>query len=70
MFSLMNYRYKNEIPVAVKIVPPSRTYAVSIEHKEKFQNEVMFLSSVKHDNIVKVKRKRKRTILEFSVLTL
>lgn len=56
----MVYRLKNEVPVAVKIVGPSRTTAVSVEDKEKFQKEVLLLSTMKHNNIVKVKMKKKK----------
>ncbi|ESQ45462.1 hypothetical protein EUTSA_v10011053mg [Eutrema salsugineum] len=45
--------FKSFIPVAVKIVQPSRTAAVSRQHKEKFQEEVLFLSKIHHNNIVK-----------------
>ncbi|EOA26236.1 hypothetical protein CARUB_v100186521mg, partial [Capsella rubella] len=40
-------------PVAVKIVEPSRTSALGIQHKQQFQKEVMLLSSLNHKNIVK-----------------
>ncbi|CAH8318842.1 unnamed protein product [Eruca vesicaria subsp. sativa] len=45
--------YQTLVPVAVKVMQPSRTSAVSIQHKEKFQKEVMYLSRIKHDSIVK-----------------
>ncbi|CAN8268190.1 unnamed protein product [Cochlearia groenlandica] len=45
--------FKNLFPVAVKVIQPSRTEAVSIKHKEQFQKEVMLLSMMNHDNVVK-----------------
>ncbi|KAL0714048.1 hypothetical protein Bca4012_021026 [Brassica carinata] len=45
--------YQTLVPVAVKVMQPSRTAAVSIQQKEKFQREVMYLSMIKHDSIVK-----------------
>ncbi|KAF8098441.1 hypothetical protein N665_0266s0009 [Sinapis alba] len=45
--------YQTRVPVAVKVMQPSRTAAVSIKHKENFQKEVMYLSKIKHDSIVK-----------------
>ncbi|CAH8337369.1 unnamed protein product [Eruca vesicaria subsp. sativa] len=45
--------YKNQVPVAVKLGPTIRTSAGSKHYKEMFQNEVIFLSKIKHDNIVK-----------------
>ncbi|CAN8278619.1 unnamed protein product [Cochlearia groenlandica] len=45
--------FKNQVPVAVKIVQPSRTAAVSIHHKAMFQKEVLLLSKINHDNIIK-----------------
>ncbi|CAL5367213.1 unnamed protein product [Camellia sinensis] len=44
--------YKSK-PVAVKVIQPDKTSAVSPERKEKFEREVAMLSRVKHDNIVK-----------------
>ncbi|XP_028076222.1 serine/threonine-protein kinase STY13-like [Camellia sinensis] len=44
--------YKSK-PVAVKVIQPDKTSAVSPERKEKFVREVAMLSRVKHDNIVK-----------------
>ncbi|XP_010431223.1 PREDICTED: serine/threonine-protein kinase STY17-like [Camelina sativa] len=44
-------RYK--CPVAVKVVQPCETSAVSIEDKQQFQKEVLLLSSMEHNNIVK-----------------
>ncbi|XP_010547492.1 PREDICTED: serine/threonine-protein kinase HT1-like [Tarenaya hassleriana] len=44
--------FRKLVPVAVKIFEPSRTSAVSTEHKEKFQREVLLLSKTKHENIV------------------
>ncbi|CAH8268165.1 unnamed protein product [Arabidopsis lyrata] len=45
--------FKGTMPVAVKIVQPSKTSAVSIQHKQQFQKEVLLLSSMKHLNIVR-----------------
>ncbi|CAH2064452.1 unnamed protein product [Thlaspi arvense] len=45
--------YQNRIPVAVKKIEPGRTAAASVTHKERFQREVLLLSKLKHDNIVK-----------------
>lgn len=53
----MIYRLKNIVPVAVKIVQPGKTSAVSIQDKQQFQKEVLVLSSMKHENIVRVKMK-------------
>lgn len=39
---------------------PSRTTAVSVQHKERFQKEVMLLFKMKHDNIVKVKNEKNK----------
>ncbi|PON36325.1 Serine/threonine protein kinase [Parasponia andersonii] len=44
--------YKSK-PVAVKIIQPARTSEVSADRKEKFQREVILLSKMKHDKIVK-----------------
>ncbi|KAK1588408.1 hypothetical protein Q3G72_023015 [Acer saccharum] len=44
--------YKNKA-VAVKIIQPAKTSAVTREHKEKFQREVNLLARMKHDNILK-----------------
>ncbi|XP_057491971.1 serine/threonine-protein kinase STY13-like [Actinidia eriantha] len=44
--------YKSK-PVAIKVIQPDKTSAVSPERKEKFEREVAMLSRVKHDNIVK-----------------
>ncbi|GAV89549.1 Pkinase_Tyr domain-containing protein [Cephalotus follicularis] len=40
-------------PVAVKVIQPCRTSAVSREHKQNFQREVVMLSRVEHGNILK-----------------
>ncbi|KAG7560361.1 Serine-threonine/tyrosine-protein kinase catalytic domain [Arabidopsis thaliana x Arabidopsis arenosa] len=45
--------FKGAIAVAVKIVQPSKTSAVSIQHKQQFQKEVLLLSSMRHLNIVR-----------------
>ncbi|KAH7566444.1 hypothetical protein JRO89_XS08G0163100 [Xanthoceras sorbifolium] len=45
--------YKDN-PVAVKIVQPSKTSAVSREHKAKFQREVNLLARMKHENILRL----------------
>nr|CAN83950.1 hypothetical protein VITISV_043906 [Vitis vinifera] len=45
-------RYKS-MPVAIKMIQPNKTSAVSPDRKEKFQREVTILSRVKHENIVK-----------------
>ncbi|CAE6075769.1 unnamed protein product [Arabidopsis arenosa] len=45
--------FKHTMPVAVKIVQPSKTSAVSIQHKQQFQKEVLLLSSIRHRNIVR-----------------
>ncbi|XP_019101900.1 PREDICTED: serine/threonine-protein kinase STY46-like [Camelina sativa] len=39
--------------VAVKVVQPCETSAVSIEDKQQFQKEFLLLSSMEHNNIVK-----------------
>ncbi|XVF15716.1 hypothetical protein REPUB_Repub09cG0179700 [Reevesia pubescens] len=44
--------YKSK-PVAVKVVQPSNPSAVPREHKEKFQREVLLLSRMDHENVVK-----------------
>ncbi|AEE78702.1 Protein kinase superfamily protein [Arabidopsis thaliana] len=44
---------RNQFPVAVKIMDPSTTSAVTKAHKKTFQKEVLLLSKMKHDNIVK-----------------
>ncbi|XWS33731.1 hypothetical protein CRYUN_Cryun22dG0108700 [Craigia yunnanensis] len=44
--------YKSK-PVAVKIIQPSNTSAVTREQKEKFQREVLLLSRMDHENVVK-----------------
>ncbi|KAL5557246.1 hypothetical protein UlMin_039482 [Ulmus minor] len=44
--------YKSQ-PVAVKVLEPARALEASAECKLKFQREVIMLSKVKHDNIVK-----------------
>uniref|UniRef100_F6GWY8 Protein kinase domain-containing protein n=1 Tax=Vitis vinifera TaxID=29760 RepID=F6GWY8_VITVI len=41
------------MPVAIKMIQPNKTSAVSPDRKEKFQREVTILSRVKHENIVK-----------------
>ncbi|KAK6237510.1 hypothetical protein QUC31_002979 [Theobroma cacao] len=40
-------------PVAVKIIQPSNTSAVTRDHKERFQREVLLLSRMNHENVVK-----------------
>ncbi|XP_057481455.1 serine/threonine-protein kinase STY13-like [Actinidia eriantha] len=45
-----SYKFK---PVAIKVIQPDKTSAVSPERKQKFEREVAMLSRVKHDNIVK-----------------
>lgn len=42
------------MPVAIKMIQPNKTSAVSPDRKENFQREVTILSRVKHENIVKV----------------
>ncbi|KAE8655107.1 auxin-induced protein 15A-like [Hibiscus syriacus] len=44
--------YKSK-PVAVKTIQPSNPSAVIHEHKEKFQREVLLLSRMDHENVVK-----------------
>ncbi|KAA8547321.1 hypothetical protein F0562_003815 [Nyssa sinensis] len=44
--------YKSK-PVAIKVIQPEKTSAVSPERREKFEREAAMLSRVKHDNIVK-----------------
>ncbi|XVF59583.1 hypothetical protein PTKIN_Ptkin07bG0287600 [Pterospermum kingtungense] len=44
--------YKSE-PVAVKIIQPSNSSAVTRGHKENFQREVLMLSRMDHENVVK-----------------
>ncbi|XP_022132441.1 serine/threonine-protein kinase STY17-like [Momordica charantia] len=39
-------------PVAVKVIQPSRTSAISFERKERFQREVILLSRVNHENVI------------------
>ncbi|KDP31798.1 hypothetical protein JCGZ_12259 [Jatropha curcas] len=41
-------------PVAVKIIQPMRTSAVILEHKEKFQREVLLQAKMNHENVVKL----------------
>ena len=53
MVSWLHSSYKSK-PVAVKIIQPSNASAVTREHKEKFQREVLLLSRMDHENIVKV----------------
>lgn len=50
---LLLYRYDCQ-PVAVKIIQPSRTSAISLEKKERFQREVMLLSRMNHENVIQV----------------
>lgn len=58
LISLMIYRFRNQVPVAVKILQPSQTVAVSKHQKEKFQNEVLLLSKINNNkNIVEVIKK-------------
>jgi len=70
MFSIMIYRLRNQFPVAVKIMDPSTTSAVTKAHKKTFQKEVLLLSKMKHDNIVKVKIEKYIFILVVSILML
>ncbi|KAK9009108.1 hypothetical protein V6N11_080578 [Hibiscus sabdariffa] len=44
--------YKSK-PVSVKIIQPSNPSAVIREHKERFQREVLLLSRMDHENVVK-----------------
>ncbi|XVF17855.1 hypothetical protein REPUB_Repub10bG0160900 [Reevesia pubescens] len=44
--------YKSK-PVAVKLIQPSNPSAVIREHKEKFQREVLLLSRMDHENVIK-----------------
>ncbi|GMI63393.1 hypothetical protein like AT5G66710 [Hibiscus trionum] len=44
--------YKSK-PVTVKIIQPSNPSAVIREHKEKFQREVLLMSRMDHENVVK-----------------
>ncbi|KAE8695342.1 putative Homeobox protein [Hibiscus syriacus] len=44
--------YKSK-PVAVKVIQPSNPSAVIREHKEKFQREVLLLSRMDHENVIK-----------------
>ncbi|XP_050205942.1 serine/threonine/tyrosine-protein kinase HT1 [Mercurialis annua] len=41
-------------PVAVKIIQPMKTSAVILDHKEKFQREVMLQSRLNHENVLKL----------------
>ncbi|XP_009590482.1 serine/threonine-protein kinase STY13-like [Nicotiana tomentosiformis] len=52
-YSLVYEGLYKSMPVAIKIIQPDRSANVSPERKEKFQREVLLLSKVKHDNIVK-----------------
>ncbi|XP_015890194.3 serine/threonine/tyrosine-protein kinase HT1 [Ziziphus jujuba] len=45
--------YKSK-PVAVKIIQPMRSSAVSVERKKRFQREVTLQSKMQHENIVKL----------------
>ncbi|XP_023638941.1 serine/threonine-protein kinase STY17 [Capsella rubella] len=51
-FTVYQGWFRNQFPVAVKIVQPRKASAVSIEEKKLFQREVVLLSKMKHDNIV------------------
>ncbi|CAA7019407.1 unnamed protein product [Microthlaspi erraticum] len=42
--------FKNQVPVAVKVLQPSQTSAASKHQKEKFQNEVLLLSKINTNN--------------------
>ncbi|KAF3439047.1 hypothetical protein FNV43_RR17322 [Rhamnella rubrinervis] len=53
-YSIVYEGLYNSEPVAVKIIQPTRTSAVSAECKERFQREVTLQSKVKHENIVKL----------------
>ncbi|KAH7520066.1 hypothetical protein FEM48_Zijuj08G0104400 [Ziziphus jujuba var. spinosa] len=48
--------YKSK-PVAVKIIQPMRSSAVSVERKKRFQREVTLQSKMQHENIVKTLKK-------------
>lgn len=52
-FSIVYDGLYNSVPVAVKVIQPDSSSNVSPERIEKFQREVLMLSRVKHDNIVK-----------------
>lgn len=42
------------MPVAIKMIQPEKTSAVSPDRRENFEREVTILSKFKHENIVKV----------------
>ncbi|KAM7265687.1 hypothetical protein ACFE04_003370 [Oxalis oulophora] len=50
LWKLSRYEF---MPVAIKTIQPSKASAVSFQHKEKFQREVVLLSRMNHENIVK-----------------
>ncbi|KAL3525418.1 hypothetical protein ACH5RR_013790 [Cinchona calisaya] len=52
-YSIVYEGLYNSVPVAVKVIQPDISSNVSPEHIEKFEREVVMLSRVKHDNIVK-----------------
>lgn len=49
--TLCRYDYQ---PVAVKIIQPSRTSAISTKNKERFLREVALLAIVNHENVIQV----------------
>ncbi|KAL5819409.1 hypothetical protein ACOSQ4_023251 [Xanthoceras sorbifolium] len=53
-YSVVHQGVYKDNPVAVKIVQPSKTSAVSREHKAKFQREVNLLARMKHENILRL----------------
>ncbi|XP_071914419.1 serine/threonine-protein kinase STY13-like isoform X2 [Coffea arabica] len=52
-YSIVYEGLYNSVPVAVKVIQPDISSNVSPERMEKFEREVVMLSRVKHDNIVK-----------------
>ncbi|XP_027179656.1 serine/threonine-protein kinase STY13-like [Coffea eugenioides] len=52
-YSIVYEALYNSVPVAVKVIQPDISSNVSPERMEKFEREVVMLSRVKHDNIVK-----------------
>ncbi|KAI9164716.1 hypothetical protein LWI28_000746 [Acer negundo] len=52
-YSVVHQGFYENKAVAVKIIQPAKTSAVTREHKEKFQREVNLLARMKHDNILK-----------------
>ncbi|XP_022740903.1 serine/threonine-protein kinase HT1-like [Durio zibethinus] len=53
-YSIVHKGFYKSKPVAVKIIQPSNPSAVTREHKEKFQREVLLLSRMDHENVVKL----------------